>query len=82
LNKPPALVPRTNQFAAAVKGLSLRPCFQIVVAKESIPAGDEFKLLHRVAMGDDSDDQLGASVAAVRDRLFLRTGTKLYCIGK
>lgn len=47
-----------------------------------VAAGDEFKLLHSVAMGDDGDDQLRASVAAVRDRLFLRTGTKLYCIGK
>ena len=47
-----------------------------------VEAGDQFKLLRTIPMGDENDDQLRASVAVSQGNLFIRTGSKLYCIGK
>jgi len=47
-----------------------------------ISAGDQFKLLNMVAMGDEGDDQLRSSIAISHENLFVRTGHKLYCVGK
>ena len=44
-------------------------------------AGDEFKILHTAAMGDEGDKDLRASIALAQGNLFVRTGSKLYCIG-
>jgi hypothetical protein len=45
--------------------------------------GTEFKLLHRANFKDDGDDtRHRSSVAIAQGNLFLRTGTKLYCLGK
>ncbi|HXG47746.1 MAG TPA: PQQ-binding-like beta-propeller repeat protein [Methylomirabilota bacterium] len=45
-------------------------------------AGDEFKVLHTAAMGDEGDKDLRSSIAISQGQLFIRTGTRLYCIGK
>ncbi len=44
--------------------------------------GDSFKLLHTAAMGDDTDKDLRSCVAISQGSLFIRTGAKLYCVGK
>jgi hypothetical protein len=46
-----------------------------------VAAADQFKLLHVAEMGDADDDQLRAAVAVSQGHLFIRTGTKLYCVG-
>ena len=45
-------------------------------------AGDEFKLLKQIPMGDEGDDLVRSSIAISQGNLFIRTGHKLYCIGK
>lgn len=47
-----------------------------------VQAGDQFKLLKTIQMGDDGDDLLRASIAISHGNLFIRTGTRLYCVGK
>lgn len=46
-----------------------------------VTTGPEFKLLHVAAMGDEGDNDLRSSIAIAHDNLFIRTGSKLYCIG-
>jgi outer membrane protein assembly factor BamB len=46
-----------------------------------VEAGDEFKLLHTVPMGDERDRDVRASIAAAHGTIFIRTGSKLYCVG-
>ena len=46
-----------------------------------VAAAPEFKLLHVAAMGDDGDEDLRATVAVAQGSLFIRTGSKLYCVG-
>jgi outer membrane protein assembly factor BamB len=43
-----------------------------------LAAGDEPKILHRVAMGDQ--EFCRSSIVAARGRLFIRTADKLYCV--
>jgi outer membrane protein assembly factor BamB len=45
-----------------------------------IGAGDQFKVLNTIPMGDDGDDQLRSSIAVSQGELFIRTGHKLYCV--
>ena len=47
-----------------------------------VEAGKEFKLLHKAQMGDPGEDQARSSVALSQGNLFIRTNSKLYCIGK
>lgn len=47
-----------------------------------VEAGKEFKLLRTVPMGDDADNDLRSGIAASQGNLFIRTGSKLYCVGK
>jgi outer membrane protein assembly factor BamB len=47
-----------------------------------VAAAREFKLLKVIPMGDDGDDRLRAVVAVSDGNLFIRTGGKLYCVGK
>jgi len=47
-----------------------------------VAAGPEFKVLHTVAMGDADDDKLRSAIAASQGNLFIRTSSKLYCVGK
>ncbi|MEN9576731.1 MAG: hypothetical protein RL514_4586 [Verrucomicrobiota bacterium] len=44
--------------------------------------GAEFKLLHTTNLKDDGDQKLRSSVAISQGNLFIRTGQKLYCVGK
>ncbi len=45
--------------------------------------GTEFKLLHNAKFKDDGDDtRHRSSVAISQGNLFVRTGTKLFCLGK
>jgi outer membrane protein assembly factor BamB len=46
-----------------------------------VSAGDSFKILHQVVMGDDDDRDTRASVAISGGNLFIRTAGTLYCIG-
>ena len=46
-----------------------------------VAAAPEFKLLNKIAMGDENDNRLRSCVAISQGELFLRTGQKLYCIG-
>lgn len=47
-----------------------------------VAAGPEFKLLHRVLMGDSGDRDTRASIAVTDGTLFIRTAGKLFCIGQ
>ena len=47
-----------------------------------VGAGNEFKLLKTISMGDEGDDLLRSSIAISGGNLFIRTGHKLYCAGK
>jgi outer membrane protein assembly factor BamB len=46
-----------------------------------VEAGEQFKLLHMAAMGDQSDRDLRSCIAIARGCLFIRTGSKLWCVG-
>ena len=39
-------------------------------------------VLHRAELGEPGDDQTRASVAIAHGRLFIRTNSRLFCIGK
>jgi len=47
-----------------------------------VAAGDEFKLLKKIPMGDPGDDMVRASIAISQGNLYVRSNHKLYCIGK
>jgi outer membrane protein assembly factor BamB len=47
-----------------------------------VGTGDEFKVLHRVAMGDTNDRDTRSTIAVSSGNLFIRTAGKLYCVGK
>jgi outer membrane protein assembly factor BamB len=47
-----------------------------------VAAGPEFRLLHCVAMADAGERDLRSSIAISQGDLFIRTGSKLYCVGK
>jgi outer membrane protein assembly factor BamB len=47
-----------------------------------VAAADQFKLLNIASMGDPEEDRLRSSIAISQGNLFIRTGHKLYCIGK
>ena len=44
--------------------------------------GTEFKLLHTTSLKDEGDKFLRPSIAISQGNLFIRTGQKLYCVGK
>jgi len=46
-----------------------------------VEAGEQFRVLHKTAMGDDGDNNLRSSIAIAHGCLFIRTGSKLYCVG-
>ncbi len=46
-----------------------------------VAAGDEFKLLSTVAMGDEGDDRTRSEIAVSQGDLFIRTRHMLYCVG-
>jgi hypothetical protein len=43
--------------------------------------GEEFTLLHTADMGDN-DNMLRASIPISQGQLLIRTGNKLFCVGK
>ena len=47
-----------------------------------VAADKEFKLLRTIPMGDEGDDRLRATISVSDGNLFIRTGSKLYCVGK
>jgi outer membrane protein assembly factor BamB len=47
-----------------------------------VAAAPEFKLLHRTMLGDDGERDTRATIAVAGGELFIRTATKLYCIGQ
>lgn len=47
-----------------------------------IAAADEFKILHTTPLGDQGEDKTRASIVPSQGNLFIRTGSKLYCVGK
>jgi outer membrane protein assembly factor BamB len=44
--------------------------------------GPEYKLLHKTEMGEGKDGEIRSTIAVAGGNLFIRTDTKLYCIGK
>jgi outer membrane protein assembly factor BamB len=43
---------------------------------------DTGKVVHQAAMGEDGDDATRSSIAASNGQLFVRTNSRLFCIGK
>jgi outer membrane protein assembly factor BamB len=43
--------------------------------------GDQFELLRTIPMGEDDDANIRSTIAVSDGHLFIRTATKLYCIG-
>ena len=39
------------------------------------------KVLHKTNMGEPGDDQTRATIAVAHGNLFIRTNSRLYCIG-
>jgi len=57
--------------------------FQNFTGEVFIVAADkEFKVLRTIPMGDEGDDRLRATIPVADGNLFIRTGSKLYCVGK
>ncbi len=46
-----------------------------------LEAGDRFKVLHTAALGDVGDAPVRSTIAVSGGCLFIRTGTRLYCVG-
>lgn len=46
-----------------------------------VAADKEFKVLRTVPMGDDGDDRLRSTISVAQGNLFIRSGSKLYCVG-
>jgi len=46
-----------------------------------VAAGEQFRLLRTIPMGDEGEDTLRATIAVSQGNLFVRTGSKLYCVG-
>jgi hypothetical protein len=42
----------------------------------------EGKVINTVAMGESGDDMTRSTIVASNGQLFIRTNTKLFCIGK
>jgi len=48
-----------------------------------VKAADEFTLLANIPMGGEAGDQtIRSTIAVSQGNLFIRTGAKLYCVGK
>ncbi len=47
-----------------------------------VAAGDTFKKAHVAAMGGENDRDLRSGIAVAGGRLFIRTGAKLWCVGR
>lgn len=47
-----------------------------------LAAGDEFKVLHTAAMGDENDKVVRSSIVPAGASLFIRTESKLYRVGR
>jgi outer membrane protein assembly factor BamB len=47
-----------------------------------VAAADNFNLLKTIKMGDEDDDQNRSSIAISDGQLFIRTGHRLFCVGK
>ncbi len=47
-----------------------------------VGTGDTFELLHKTALGGENDKRVRSTIAVSEGRLFVRTDTKLWCIGK
>ncbi len=47
-----------------------------------VSAGAEFKVLHRVDMGESDDRDTRSSIAISGGNLFIRTASRLYCVGQ
>jgi outer membrane protein assembly factor BamB len=47
-----------------------------------VEAGKQFKLLRTIPMGDDGEDRVRSTIAVAQGNLFIRTGSKLYCIAR
>jgi outer membrane protein assembly factor BamB len=46
-----------------------------------VQAGEQFKVLRVVPMGDDGDDRIRSTISVSQGNLFIRTNAKLYCVG-
>ena len=46
-----------------------------------VQAGEQFKVLRVVPMGDDGDDRIRSKISVSQGNLFIRTNAKLYCVG-
>lgn len=70
------------KFESSPTGADGKIYFQNFKGEVFIVAAErEFKLLRTIPMGDDGDDRLRAAVAVSDGNLFIRTGSKLYCVG-
>ena len=47
-----------------------------------VEAGEKFNLLRIIPMGETDDNELRSTIAVSQGNLFIRTGSKLYCVGK
>jgi outer membrane protein assembly factor BamB len=47
-----------------------------------VAAAEQFKLLATIPMGDEGDDQIRSCISVSQGNLFIRTGHRLYCVGK
>jgi outer membrane protein assembly factor BamB len=47
-----------------------------------VDAGEQFKLLRTIPMAEAGEDTLRSTIAVSQGNLFLRTGSKLYCVGR
>ncbi|MFQ5507516.1 MAG: PQQ-binding-like beta-propeller repeat protein, partial [Planctomycetota bacterium] len=42
---------------------------------------EEGKILHRAPMGEEDDDRIRSTIAVAHGAVFIRTNTKLFCVG-
>lgn len=76
-------IPARAKIECSPTGADGKIYFQNFKGEVFVVAADkEFKLLHTATLGDNDDDRLRSTIVPSQGNLFVRTGSKLYCIGK
>lgn len=75
-------LPGNLKFEASPTGADGKIYLMNFGAEVVVVDAEKGEVLHRIPMGDGSDDQTRSSVSVSDGQLFIRTNQKLYCVGK
>ena len=74
--------PGRSKFEASPTGADGKIHFMSFAGEVVVVNAADGAILHQTMMGDPGDDATRAAIAIARGQLFIRTNTKLYCVGK